>query len=93
MTMRLPSGLKATLDTSRSHLRARTSWPFSASHTLTVPSRSAGDDAFAVGAERHAPDRGRVPLEGEEFLARPGVPHLRLALRAPALDSPTHQRR
>src|SRR5205814_1150916 len=39
---------------------------------------SAGDEAFAVGAERHATHPVCVPLEGKEFLARPGVPHLRL---------------
>src|SRR5258708_7302066 len=33
----------------------------------TVP--AAADDAFAIGADRHAPDMVRVTLEGEEFLA------------------------
>ena len=55
MTMRLPSGLNATLVTPPvCPLRERSSWPLSASHTFTVLSRAAGDDAFAVGAERHA---------------------------------------
>ena len=51
----------------------------SASHTFTVPVLAAGDDAFAVGAERHAGDPARVSLEGEEFLALVGVPHLHRA--------------
>src|SRR5262249_24058155 len=46
----------------------------------TIP--SAGDDTFAVGAERHAPHLACEALEGEEFLTRRGVPHLRLGLPA-----------
>ena len=78
MTMRLPSGLNATLFTEAvCPLRTRHSWPVSASHTFAVLVPTSGDDAFAVGAERHAADKVCVPLEGEDFLARAGIPHLR----------------
>ena len=48
----------------------------SASHTFTVLSCAAADDAFAVGAERHAADIACVSLEGENFGALVRVPHL-----------------
>ena len=55
----------------------------SASHTFSRLVIAAADDAFAVGAERHAADPARVSLEGEEFLALVGVPHLhRLVIAA-----------
>ena len=74
---RLPSGLNATLVTcSVCPLRVRVSWPVAASHTFTVLSPAGGGEPLAVGAERHARDRAGVPLEGEDFLAGRGVPHL-----------------
>ena len=44
--------------------------PVSASHTFTVwlvELATDADDAFAVGAERHAGDLVRVSLEREQF--------------------------
>ncbi len=55
-TMRLPSGLNATLVTASVWPVSGwpIGWPVSASHTRTVLVGAAGDDAVAVGAERHA---------------------------------------
>ena len=84
-TMRLPSGLNATLMTELvCPLRVRISWPVAASQTFTVLSLLPRDDAFAVGAERHADDSVGVPLEGEDFLARVGVPDLHRLVPAAA---------
>ena len=60
-TMRLPSGLNATLVTASVWpvSGCADGWPVSASHTLTVAVDAAGDDACAVGAERHARAPGR----------------------------------
>ena len=44
---------------------------------------AAGEDASAVGAERHAVHRSRVSVEVEQFMARVGVPHLRRVVRLP----------
>ena len=77
VTMRRPSGLNATLPhpacvtLEGEEFLARPGVPHL--HGLVL---AAGDDASAVGAERHAPHPACVPLEGEEFLARLGVPHL-----------------
>ena len=46
-----------------------------ASHTFAVPD-AARDDAFAVGAERHAAHTPLVSLQDEALLALLGVPHL-----------------
>ena len=70
MTRRLPSGLNAALHTFWAcPLMARTSWPLLGIPHLRCPVIAAGDDAFAVGAERHAAHVACVPLEGEKFLA------------------------
>ncbi len=55
-TIRVPSGLNATLYTASVWPVSGwpTGWPVSASHSRTVLSAAAGDDARAVGAERHA---------------------------------------
>ena len=56
VTMRLPSGLNATLQTApRMSLEGEEFLAAcAASHTLAVLVLAAGDDALAVGAERHA---------------------------------------
>ena len=70
-TMRLPSALKATLVTKSSvSLEGE---GFGALVRVPHPHRvvpAAADDAFAIGAERHAGDRLCVSLEGEGFGAR-----------------------
>ncbi len=54
VTIRLPSGLNTTLRTGTVWpLRAKSSWPLSASHTCSR-FLTADNDAFAIGAERHA---------------------------------------
>ena len=80
LARRLPSGLKATLcDQAVCPLRERSSWPVCASHTFTVVTRAG--QAFAVRAEGHAV---ATALEGEEFLAGLGIPHLHdLVCRSP----------
>ena len=76
-TMRLPSGLNATLDTSSvCPLRVRTSWPVSASHTFTVLSPLPLTMRLPSGLNATLHDTAGVPLEGEDLLARLGVPHL-----------------
>ena len=59
--MRLPSGLNATLFTLPcvAGQRLADGWPVPASHSRTVLSATAGGDALAVGAERHAVHRSR----------------------------------
>ena len=62
----VPAGLNATLVTAPVYpLRARNSCRFP--RPTSSPSvLAAGQDAFAVGAERHAEDTACVPLEGED---------------------------
>ena len=56
-----------------------------ASQIFTVPPSSRAGQAVAVRAEGHAVDRAAVPLEGEEFLAGLGIPHLHRLVRQTAL--------
>ena len=92
VAMRLPSGLNATLLTRPvCPLRVRISWPVRGVPDLHRLVLAAGDDAFAVGAERHAADRAGVSLEGEDLLARaprprpsPSCPQLPVARRLPS---------
>ena len=51
--------------------------PVCASQTFAVGVITTGDDAGAVGAERHAPNTVRVPFEFEQGFACPRVPDLR----------------
>ena len=86
-TMRFPSALKLKLLTSSlSPLSVRTAWPLCVPHHhRRVP---AADDAFAVGAERHADNPARVSLERQDFLARVGIPQLELPAVARVADRP-----
>ena len=74
-----PSGLNATLYTASVWpvSGAPMGWPVSASHTRTVLVATAGDDARAVGAERHTVHRGRCGRSAGApiGLAGVGVPH------------------
>ena len=56
----------------------------SASHTFSVLSAAAADDAFAIRAERHAQDSVRVPLEGEDLLSLVCIPYLHRLVRSAA---------
>ena len=70
----LPSGLNATLFTPE---RSPSKRSLPAPWRRPTPSssrRSGGGEPPAVGAERHALDRGRYALEGEGFPPGPGVP-------------------
>src|SRR4051794_8307076 len=49
---------------------------------------AAGEDAIAVGTERHAVHRTGVAREGEKFLAPLGVPHLRRLVPTAREDAP-----
>ena len=53
-------------------------------HRLVV---APADDAFAVGAERHADDMAGVPLEGEDFLARVARPRPSRVLSSAAAET------
>ena len=57
-------------------LRVRVSWPVAASHTFTVSSRLAEASRLPSGLNATLVTRAGVPLEGEDFLAGRGVPHL-----------------
>ena len=84
-TMRLPSGLNATLVApSVCPLRVEDLLAGAGIPHLHRLVRAARGDAFAVGAERHAVDAAGVPLEGEDFLAGRGVPHLHRLVPAAA---------
>ena len=74
----VPSGLNATLLTGSVWpvSGAPIGWPVAASHTRTVLSCAAGDDARAVGAERHALHRAGVAGQRRaDGLAGGRVPH------------------
>ena len=74
--MRLPSGLNATLNTSSAcPFRARTSWPFSASHTLAVLSPLPVTMRWPSGLNATLHTHGGVSAEGQHFLPVLGVPH------------------
>src|SRR5262249_51443188 len=51
-------------------------------------SAAAAGQALAVGAKGQAPDRGRVPLEGEDRLPGPRIPDLHGVVRSGAGQTP-----
>src|SRR5262249_46026170 len=52
-------------------------------------SAAATGQALAIGAENHAPDRGRVPLERDGLLSGLCIPHLHRVVRTSAGQAPT----
>ena len=66
---------------------ARTSWPFSASHTLAARSSPPVTMRRPSGLNATLAHVARVPLEGEPFLAIRGVPHLHRLVKAARDDA------
>src|SRR5262249_44911506 len=57
-------------------------------YALRAKLTTAGDDAFAVGAERGTQHCAVVSIESEDLLARRGVPNLRRFVPASGEDAP-----
>ena len=68
-------------------LRVSTSWPVAASHTFTVLSSLPLTMRLPSGLNATLLTRCRVPLEGEDLLARVRVPHLHRLVIAAADDA------
>ena len=90
-TIRLPSGLKATLQIPPGcPWSVRVSWPVAASQTFSVLSALPRDDPLAVRAEGHAANAIGMALEREGFVAADGVPDLqRIVVAADAIRLPS----